>query len=252
MARRAILFVVLVIALTACEIRTHLNIDAADVSNGKITAQVGFDEDFREAMEEFGGGGDLLAEVETSAPAEGWEVERFTDGDIEGVTLTQGFASIAELQTILSTSSIASGESGGWEDLSFTETDDSIRFDASLSAPGLEGTEDLGMEEVGAFLDFDFQIAVTFPGEVIEHNGVLEDRTVVWDLDEESLVGADLFAEARKGGSLPWAVIGGVVLGLIVIGAVVWGLLARRRAPQEVEIVVEQPSEPVEVVVNDE
>ena len=173
----------------------HLNIDAADVSNGQITAQVGFDEDFREAMEEFGGGGDLLAEVETSAPAEGWGVERFTDGDIEGVTLTQEFSSIEELQTILSTSSIASGESGGWEDLSFTETDDSIRFDASLSAPGLEGTEDLGMEEVGAFLDFDFQIAVTFPGEVIEHNGVLEDQTVVWDLDEESLAGADLFAE---------------------------------------------------------
>ncbi|HKZ18970.1 MAG TPA: hypothetical protein VJQ57_02560 [Acidimicrobiia bacterium] len=252
MARRAILFATLVIALTACEIRTHLNIDAADVSNGQITAQVGFDEDFREAMEEFGGGGDLLAEVETSAPAEGWEVERFTDGDIEGVTLTQGFSSIEELQTILSTSSIASGESGGWEDLSFTETDDSIRFDASLSAPGLEGTEDLGMEEVGAFLDFDFQIAVTFPGEVIEHNGVLQDRTVVWDLDEESLAGADLFAAARKGGSLPWPVIGGIVLGLIVIGAVVWGLLARRRAPQEVEIVIEQPSEPVEVVVNDE
>jgi hypothetical protein len=252
MARRALVFATLVIALTACEIRTHLNIDAADVSNGQITAQVGFDEDFREAMEEFGGGGDLLAEVETSAPAEGWEVERFTDGDIEGVTLTQEFSSIEELQTILSTSSIASGESGGWEDLSFTETDDSIRFDASLSAPGLEGTEDLGMEEVGAFLDFDFQIAVTFPGEVIEHNGVLEDQTVVWDLDEESLAGADLFAEARKGGSLPWAVIGGVVLGLLVIGVVVWSLLARRRAPRQVEIVVEQPSEPVEVVVNDE
>ena len=197
MARRALVFATLVIALTACEIRTHLNIDAADVSNGQITAQVGFDEDFREAMEEFGGGGDLLAEVETSAPAEGWEVERFTDGDIEGVTLTQEFSSIEELQTILSTSSIASGESGGWEDLSFTETDDSIRFDASLSAPGLEGTEDLSMEEVGAFLDFDFQIAVTFPGEVIEHNGVLEDQTVVWDLDEESLAGADLFAEQR-------------------------------------------------------
>lgn len=252
MARRALVFATLVIALTACEIRTHLNIDAADVSNGQITAQVGFDEDFREAMEEFGGGGDLLAEVETSAPAEGWQVERFTDGDIEGVTLTQEFSSIEELQTILSTSSIASGESGGWEDLSFTETDDSIRFDASLSAPGLEGTEDLGMEEVGAFLDFDFQIAVTFPGEVIEHNGVLEDQTVVWDLDEESLAGADLFAEARKGGSLPWAVIGGVVLGLLVIGVVVWSLLARRRAPRQVEIVVEQPSEPVEVVVNDE
>ncbi len=252
MARRSILFAVLVLALTSCEIRTHLNIDASDVSNGQITAQLGFDEDFREAMEEFGGGGDLLAEVETSAPAEGWEVERFTDGDIEGVTLTQGFASIEELQNILSTSSIASGESGGWEDLSFTETDDSIRFEASLAAPGLEGAEDVDMDELTAFLDFDFQIAVTFPGEVIEHNGALEDRTVVWDLDEESLAGADLFAEARKGGSFPWAIIGGVFLGLIVIGAVVWSVLTRRRTPQEVEIVVEHPNEPVEVVVTDE
>jgi hypothetical protein len=37
-----------------------------------------------------------------------------------------------------------------------------------------------------------------------------------------------------------------------VIGAVVWGILARRRAPQEVEIVIEQPAQPIEVVVNEE
>ncbi|MGH9894030.1 MAG: hypothetical protein ACREA0_19030, partial [bacterium] len=143
MARRILVFALLALALTACEVRTHLNIDASDVQNGEITVQVGFDEDFREAMEEFGGGGDLLAEVESSAPSEGWEVERFTDGDVEGVTLTQGFSSIEELQDILSTSSIASGESGGWEELNFTETDNSIRFEAMLSAPGLEGAEDL-------------------------------------------------------------------------------------------------------------
>ena len=252
MAGRFILFVLLALALTGCEIRTHLNIDASDVSNGQITAQVGFDEDFREAMEEFGAGGDLLAEVETSAPSEGWEVERFVDGDVEGVTLTQRFSSIEELQAILSTSSIASGESGGWEDLTFTETEDSIRFEASLAAPGLEGTEDIEMEEVTAFLDFDFQIAVTFPGEVVEHNGVLEDRTVVWQLDEESLVDAELFAEARKRGSIPWAIAGGVLLGLIVIGLVVWSILSRRRPSQEVEIVVERPAEPVEVTATDE
>ncbi|MGH8958401.1 MAG: LppM family (lipo)protein [Acidimicrobiia bacterium] len=252
MARRSLLFVLLALALTACEIRTHLNIDASDVSNGQITAQVGFDEDFREAMEEFGGGGDLLAEVETSAPSEGWEVEHFTDGDIEGVTLTQDFSSIEDLQNILSTSSIASGESGGWEDLTFTETDDSIRFEASLSAPGMEGAEDIGMDEVSAFLDFDFQIAVTFPGDVLEHNGVLEERTVVWDLDEDALADAELFAEARKGGSFPWTVIGGVLLALVVIGVVSWSILSRQRRPREVEIVIEQPTEPVEVVATDE
>lgn len=252
MARRSILVVLFILALTACEVRTHLNIDASDVSNGQITAQVGFDDDFRQAMEEFGGGGDLLAEVENSAPSEGWEVDRFVDGDIEGVTLTQRFTSIEELQRILSTSSIAGGESGGWEDLTFIETEDSIHFEASLSAPGMEGVEDIGMEEVSTFLDFDFQIAVTFPGEVIEHNGVLEDRTVTWNLDEEALADAELFAEARKGTSFPWAIIGGVLLGLVVLGIVVWSILSRRQQTPEVAIVVEQPTEPVEVVVNDE
>ena len=252
MARRSILVVLFILALTACEVRTHLNIDASDVSNGQITAQVGFDDDFRQAMEEFGGGGDLLAEVENSAPSEGWEVDRFIDGDIEGVTLTQQFTSIEELQRILSTSSIAAGESGGWEDLTFIETEDSIHFEASLSAPGMEGVEDIGMEEVSTFLDFDFQIAVTFPGEVIEHNGVLEDRTVTWNLDEEALADAELFAEARKGTSFPWAIIGGVLLGLVVLGIVVWSILSRRQQTPEVAIVVEQPTEPVEVVVTDE
>ena len=55
--------------------------------------QVGFDDQFREAMEEFGGGTDLVGELEADAPGEGWEVERFEDGDIEGVALTKEFSS---------------------------------------------------------------------------------------------------------------------------------------------------------------
>lgn len=246
MARRLMLFVLLSLALTACEIRTHLNIDAGDVSNGVITAQIGFDDEFREAMAEFGGGADLLAELESSAPSEGWEVERFTDGDIEGVMLTQQFHSMEELQEIFAGSSVVSGESGGWEEMSFTETDDAIRFEATLSTPGLEGFEGQRPEDLSAFLDFDFQIAVTFPGEVFEHNGVLDERTVTWDLDESSLANAELFAESRKGGSVPWPLLAGILLGLIVVGIVGWSLLARRQAPAEVQIVMEPPTEVVE------
>jgi hypothetical protein len=239
-ARRILLVSLLALALTACEIRTHLNIDAADLSNGVITAQLGFDEEFRDAMEEFGGGGDLLAEVESSAPSEGWEVDRFTEGDIEGVTLTQNFSSIEELRGILSGSSIAAGETGGWEDLTFTQTDDNtLRFEATLTAPGMEGTEDLGFEGIGTLLDFDFQIAVTFPGEVIEHNGVLAERTVTWDLDAEALADAELFAESRIGSPFPWAILGGILLGLVVIGVVAWSVISRRSRPPEVEITVE-------------
>ena len=55
--------------LAACEVRSYLDIDMSDLSNGTVSVQVGFDEQFREAMEEFGGGADLLSELESDAPA---------------------------------------------------------------------------------------------------------------------------------------------------------------------------------------
>ena len=254
MIRRFALLSVLFLVLSACEIRSHLTIDAADLSNGTVTAEVGFDEDFRDAMEQFGGEGmDLVAELEESAPDEGWTVEPFVDGDVEGATLSHDFSSLAELQQLLESSMLASEDAASYDDISFTETDDTVRFEASLSAPdmGAEEMEGMDLEEISNFLQFDMMIAVTFPGDVIEHNGELTDNTVTWELDEEALVGAELFAESRKSSGFNWSILLWILLGLIPIAVIVWAVRNRSKkdlpAQREVSIVVTEPDQPVAV-----
>ncbi len=81
---------------------------------------------------------------------------------------------------------------------------------------------------------FDIRVAVTFPGEVVEHNGTLEGTTVVWTpkAGENLAIKAKAKAEGAGGAGstlLVPLVIGGVVLVLLVVGAIV--LLARRKSP---------------------
>jgi len=83
---------------------------------------------------------------------------------------------------------------------------------------------------VRAFADqFSFRIAVTFPGKVTEHNGVLSGRTVAWQPKAGELT--TLQARAKIPGPVPWVplVAGGV--GLAAIGTVVVVFLLSRRRP---------------------
>ncbi|NED95518.1 hypothetical protein G1H11_09350 [Phytoactinopolyspora alkaliphila] len=66
-------------------------------------------------------------------------------------------------------------------------------------------------------MDFDLRVAITFPGEVLEHNGSLDGTTVTWEPE----IGAqnDMFARAMDsggaGGGMPvwlWIVIGVVIV----------------------------------------
>ena len=252
MIRRLALLFALLLVLSACEIRSHLTIDAADLSNGTITAEIGFDEEFRDAMEEFGGGMDLVAELEESAPEEGWSIEPFVDGDVEGAILSHDFSSLAELQQLLESSMLASEDAASYDDISFTETEDTVRFEASLSAPdmGEEGMEGMDFDEISNFLQFDMMIAVTFPGDVIDHNGELTDSTVTWELDEEALAGAELFAEARKSGGFDWSVLLWIGLGLIPIAVIVWAV--RNRSKKDLPAQPEAVSVATEPVAVDE
>ena len=86
------------------------------------------------------------------------------------------------------------------------------------------------------FLTIDFQLAVNFPGPVDEHNGVLEDRTVTWKLDDLESDSGTLFGRSSIGGGFPWAIIGGVLLALVIAGVVVWRL--RESKPKTTEVVI--------------
>jgi hypothetical protein len=225
--RRLALFALCILALTGCQVRSWLTIDMTSASSGEVTARLGFDEAFRDAMGEFGGGADLLGEIGDDAPADGWLVERFTDGDIEGVTLSKRFASFDELQEILQRGIGSGPQEGLVQELSMNETEDTIRFEASL--PRLEDTPAGALQdELQALLEVDGRIEVTFPGEVLEHNGELEGRTVTWTFDATQSGENEMFAEASKGGGFPLAAVIGVLLALGVIGLVAWRLLSER------------------------
>lgn len=226
--RRLVLFAVCGVALTSCEVRSWLSIDMASLASGEVTAQVGFDQEFRDAMGEFGGGVDLLGEIEDDAPGEGWAVDRFTDGDIEGVNLSKRFESLVELAEILERGVGSGPQEGLVQELRVTETDDTVRFEARIPGLGDIPAGDLNLPDLEGLLTVDGRIEVTFPGEVIDHNGELEERTVTWTFDAANAGGTEMFAEARKGGGFPWAAVIGVVLALGVIGLVGWRLAAER------------------------
>jgi len=220
--RLLLLSPLLVVLLAACEIRTHLVIDAADLSAGTVTGVIGFDEEFRDLMQESGGGSDPMAELEAEAEAEGWEAEPFVDGDIEGYRVSKAFTSLEELQEIMSSGMTA--EEWGYTDLRIYEEGGDFVFEAAGGNPMEEFTGGEGLEGVADLLNIDFQIAVTFPGPVKEHNGDLVERTVTWDLDSPGGDIGDLYGRSSIGGGFPWALIGGLVLALVVVGAVVWRL----------------------------
>jgi LppM domain len=91
-------------------------------------------------------------------------------------------------------------------------------------------TVNLGEPAVQRFADmFSFQVSVTFPGKVVEHNGVLNGQTVTWSPEAgQSLA---LHARAEEPGITwwPWALGAGVFIIVIAAAGLVWAL-SRRRA----------------------
>lgn len=235
MIRRFIVLISCALLLAACEVRSYLDIDMSDMSDGTVSVQVGFDQQFRDAMAEFGGGTDLLGELESDAPGEGWEVERFEDEEIQGITLSKEFSSLEELQTIVEEGRLTGPQESLVGKVTFTDSGDTIRFEADVPEGGdFEGFDPAQME---GLLTYDARISVTFPGEVIEHNGELEDNTVTWRFsDPTSMSGAALFAEAKKGSGFVIGIV--VVIGVLlllllgVVGLVLWLTLRRRPPPQ--------------------
>ena len=228
MIRRWIVLTFCALVLAACEVRSYLDIDMSDPSDGSVSVQLGFDQQFRDAMEEVGGGTDLLGELESDAPGEGWEVERFEDGEIEGVALTKEFSSLEELETIVEEGRISGPQESLVGAVTFTDSGDTIRFEADVPESG--DFEGFDPEQVQGLLTYDARIRVTFPGEVVEHNGEVEGNTVTWSFDDPAAMsGAELFAEARKASSTAVAPIIGVVLAVGVGALVVWQILSRRQ-----------------------
>jgi hypothetical protein len=232
--RRTVLLLAALVLLGACEVRSYLDIDLTDPTAGTVAVQIGFDDELRQAVDQLAGGADLLQVLEDDAPGDGWTVETFTDGAIEGVILSKPFSSIAELQRILAEGRASGPQEAAIGEITFTDDGNTIRFEAGAPAIGEGRLEGLDPSEFGGLLEYDARIRVIFPGEVVKHNGQLEGNTVTWTFaDPAAMAGARLFAEARKSAGFPWVAVAGVLMGLAVVGLVVW----RIRQPEAVDSV---------------
>ncbi|NUT32286.1 MAG: hypothetical protein HOV79_04330 [Hamadaea sp.] len=91
-------------------------------------------------------------------------------------------------------------------------------------------TVDLLDPGVKAFADrFTFRISVTFPGEVVEHNGTLAGRTVTWQPKAGETL--NLRAKSRVSPQIPWVPLVAAGVGLAVLGTVAAVFLLSRRRP---------------------
>jgi hypothetical protein len=119
------------------------------------------------------------------------------------------------------------------ETLSIVHEGDEYQVNGVLDMTGAEELGDLSGEEqelIDGFADsMDVRVAITFPGDVIEHNGELEGRTVTWTPEFGETLDIQARAEDSAGSSFPWWIVG-VGAALVAVAAMVL-LLALRRRP---------------------
>jgi hypothetical protein len=229
--------------------RVWMDVDMSSATSGEVTITMGFDEEFRELIESSGERADIFSDLETEAAADGFSIEPFTDGEIEGVRVTRSFSSIEELNEILNDSPSVSptGDDAVVDEIRFTDNGDTIRFEGSV--PNASGElEGFDPSEAMDLITFDARVSVTFPGDVSEHNGELSGRTVTWIFYDEDFDGIEMFAEARKaGGGLSGVLIAAVLLVLVVVGAIVYRMVTSKKTDTVADPTIpEEPLPPVE------
>ncbi|WP_129664456.1 LppM family (lipo)protein [Phytoactinopolyspora endophytica] len=231
-ALRAIGVAGLALALTSCmklDLDMEINVDdGEDTVSGTMIMAVSQDfidmaEMMGEDVDEMLDGFDefIAGPSEDDGIPEYAEVESYDDGEFTGQQITYDGAPLEDFNDP-DFSIVREGE----------EFVVSGQMDMSDEAGDMEDVPPGMMENV----DFEFRIAITFPGEVLEHNGDLDGTTVSW----QPQIGDNTQFEARAkdsggaGGGFPawlWFVIGGVVLaGLVVL---LWALSRNKNGGAE-------------------
>ncbi len=209
----------LVLALTGCmKMDMNLELQSDDTVNGSVVFGVshalvelsGEDPDtiVEQMQGELLGADGELGEVTTEA---------FSDDDFVGTT------------THFKGAALDAFSSGEEDALSIVRDGDDFVVTGAMDLAG-EETEQLGAMMSG----FDINIAITFPGEVTDHNGELDGRTVVWTpkIGERLDISARGAATEGGAGGLPMAALIGIAIGGLAVIAIVLLLLVRNRGRQ--------------------
>lgn len=207
-----ILAIPLLLVLTSC-IRMTMDIDIDSPERIDVKADIGMQ---NAAAKEMGGElPDFCEEAGLSGELDGATTEPYSDDGDAGYTgcRVEGTNTLAEMSS-----------SGG----------PGLKLEDGIWTFEMEGG-DADAEGMSANMVSDFRISVTFPGEVLTHNGTstVEGTTVTWSNASDLLSSEGLHATARDSGGAGgltwlWIVLG--VLALAAIGAGIW--FATRKKPQ--------------------
>ncbi|AYY15072.1 hypothetical protein EF847_22610 [Actinobacteria bacterium YIM 96077] len=203
----------LALTLSACfKMDVDLELNTDDTVDGSMVVAVS--SEFRDMAETMGEDVDMLDEmfgegfggVEEEAPDYA-SIEPYDDGEFMGQEIVFDEAPLSEF------------EGGEAEGLSIVRDGEEFVVEGAMDMtdadPEAGQMEDLppGMADQ---MDIDARVSITFPGEVLDHNGSLDGTTVTWEpqIGESN----EIFARAEDsgaGGGFPvwlWIVIGVVVV----------------------------------------
>jgi hypothetical protein len=217
----AVLGMLLVLALSGCvRFQADLRVDDRNLIDGDIlvavitTDEPGSADNARESVDEIEA--QLLGGL---SGAEGVSEEPYEQDDYVGTRFTLNDTPIEALD---------GGDADGA--LRLTREGDEFAFSGTLDfTPDDEPID--GEDVQGDPQDSDISVAISFPGEVLEHNGQLAGNQVTWTTTLEGSVDMEARASAIPNGppAWVWAVAAGAAL--LIAAVIVFVVVRMRRRP---------------------
>jgi hypothetical protein len=232
MRKYLLLFALLAIVLAACRVESNVTLDIAEDGSASVGAEIGFDEEFKQLIEQSGAStDDVFGDLPSFGGNEVQTTER-TDGDMT-------FYGVVTQVDDLSDFDMSSAQGEVFSSFSYTFDDASATLDATLSSA------DLG--DVGGDLPIDpsqitdeffsANVIVTMPGNVTESNAdeVRSDGSLVWNIPftgTKQITATADFGSSSANWILPILI---AVLVIGIIAAVVATIVSRRESQKAVE-----------------
>ncbi|MDR2973498.1 MAG: hypothetical protein LBV00_02115 [Propionibacteriaceae bacterium] len=223
---RLLLLLPLVVLLTGC-MRLTMGVDIRSDSNIGLTMDIGVTKEVADYL------GDsstdfcdyLQSSGEVPTMPFGFSLTPYTDDQYIGCRI-EGASSLAQLNSS--------------SDM-LTHADGVYTF--ALDSSGSLGQLGSAGAMTGTSSAIDFQVGVTFPGEVLSHSGssVVDGTTVTWYDIADLTASGGLQASGRDGGgssSLGWVV--GIAAAVMVMGLVTVVIVHRRRSAAKARLVAQQ------------
>jgi hypothetical protein len=170
--------------------------------------------------------GNLLSSGTVTQPTQGHVSQQpYDDGSYVGTQMSFSGVPISQFQ---------SGTNGN--DLSITRVGDTFRVSGTLDMSSTTGTSGAAASpppiDLSAFgAAPQLRVRLTFPGDVVSANGVVDGRTVTWTPKAGEKLDLRAVARATPGSSLgTWLLVGGLVAGLALMGGLLVVMMRRRPA----------------------